>query len=57
MYSKFVRTVIPQLSEPHFSTLDYPNCQINGICGVHQIELTYLPIENILPEYSVIRMA
>ena len=40
-------------------TLDYSNYQINyvhSICGVHQIELTSLPIENILlhlSEYSV----
>ena len=44
-------------------TLDCPNYQINdihSICVGHQIELTYLPIENILlhlSEYSVIRMA
>ena len=33
-------------------TLDYPNYQINdihSICGVHQIEITSPPIENILP--------
>ena len=44
-------------------TLDYPVYQINdihSICGVHQIELTSPPIENILlhlSEYSVIQMA
>ena len=44
-------------------TLNYPNYQINdihSIYGVHQIELTSPPIENILlhlSEYSVIRMA
>ena len=43
-------------------TLDYPNYQINdihSICGVHQINLTSPPIENIvlhLSKYSVIRM-
>ena len=32
-------------------TLDYPNYQINdihSICGVHQIEVTSPPIENII---------
>ena len=43
-------------------TLDDLNYQINdahSICGVHQIEHTSPPIENILPhlpEYSVIRV-